>query len=116
MRTMMDGLLDHTSRMVAAGVKMIAGSDTAWRWGRAGGLAQEVYWLGQAGLSNAQAVVAGTSGTAEAIGVGEEAGLLAAGRQADVVVVEGDPLEDLTALQRVRDVFQAGWRVPRGLA
>src|SRR4029453_19678615 len=53
MRTMMDVLLDHTRRMVQAGVKMIAGSDTAWRWGRAGGLAQEVYWLGQAGMPNA---------------------------------------------------------------
>ena len=113
---MMDGLLDHTRRMIEAGVKMVAGSDTAWRWGRAGGLAQEVYWLGQAGLSNAQAILAGTSTTADAIGVGDVAGRLATGRQADVVVVEGDPLADLTALQRVREVFQAGRRVPRTLA
>ncbi|MBM4408810.1 MAG: amidohydrolase family protein [Chloroflexi bacterium] len=109
----MDLLLDHTGRMIRAGVKMVAGSDTAWRFGRAGGLAKEVYWLGQAGLSNADAIRAGTSRSAEAIGVGEVAGTIAAGRQADLVVVDGNPLADLTALQRVEDVWQAGRRVPR---
>lgn len=112
-RETMDELLDHTRRMIEAGVKMVAGSDTAWRWGRAGGLAQEVHWLGRAGLSNADAILAGTAASAAAIGVGDVAGTLEAGRQADVVVVEGDPLADLTALQRIRDVWQAGRRVPR---
>ena len=110
---MMDLLLDHTGRMIRAGVKMVAGSDTAWRFGRAGGLAKEIYWLGRAGLSNADAIRSGTSAAAEAIGVGDVAGRLAAGRQADLVVVDGDPLTDLTALQRVEDVWQAGRRVAR---
>ena len=106
-------LLDAVRRMVGQGVKMTAGSDTAWRWGRAGGLAGEVYQLGRAGLSNAQAIVAGTSGAADSIGVADTAGLLADGRQADLVAVDGNPLDDLLAMARIREVWLAGHRVER---
>ncbi len=112
-RASMETLLDGVRRMIGQGVRMTAGSDTAWRWGRAGGLAGEVYQLGQAGLSNAQAIVAGTSGSAESIGVSDTAGLLRAGRQADVVAVDGNPLDDLRAMARIRDVWLAGRRVER---
>jgi imidazolonepropionase-like amidohydrolase len=112
-RATMETLLDATGRMHRAGVKLTAGSDTAWRWGRAGGLAGEVVQLGEAGLSASDAIVAGTSGAAESIGVADRAGLLAEGRQADVVAIEGNPLEDLRALWAVRDVWQAGRRVER---
>jgi imidazolonepropionase-like amidohydrolase len=112
-RATMETLLDATGRMHRAGVKLTAGSDTAWRWGRAGGLAGEVFQLGASGLSNTDAIVAGTSGAAESIGVADRAGLLAEGRQADVVAVEGNPLDDLRALAAVRDVWQAGRCVER---
>lgn len=101
-------LHEGARRMVAQGAKLMAGSDTAWRWSRAGGLAKEVWCLGQVGLSNAQAIVAGTSGAADSMGVGDVAGRLAPGRSADMVVVDGDPLEDLVALQRIRAVWLAG--------
>jgi len=110
-----DTLMDGVRRMIAQGAKITAGSDTAWRWGRAGGLAREVEMLGQAGLSNARAIVSGTSGSAESIGVGDVAGRIAEGRQADLVVVEGDPLADLAALQRVADVWLAGRRIDRAV-
>jgi imidazolonepropionase-like amidohydrolase len=112
-RATMDTLLAGTRRMIEQGARLTAGSDTAWRWGRAGGLAGEVYWLGQSGLSNAQALVAGTSDAAESIGVADVAGRLGEGRQADVVAVDGNPLDDLRALQSVRDVWLAGRRVDR---
>ena len=112
-RASMETLLDGVRRMISQGVKLTAGSDTAWRWGRAGGLAGEVYQLGQAGLTNGHAILAGTSGAAESIGVADTAGLLAVGRQADVVAVEGNPLDDLRAMTRIRDVWLAGHRVER---
>jgi imidazolonepropionase-like amidohydrolase len=112
-RATMETLLDATGRMHRAGVKLTAGSDTAWRWGRAGGLAGEVFQLGAAGLSNSDAIVSGTSGAADSIGVADRAGLLAEGRQADVVAVAGNPLDDLRALWAIRDVWLAGRRVER---
>jgi imidazolonepropionase-like amidohydrolase len=112
-RATMEVLLKSTGRMLKQGVKVTAGSDTAWRWGRAGGLAGEVYQLGQAGMTNAQAIVAGTSGAAESMGIADAAGSLQAGRQADVVAVTGSPLDDLRTLWAVEDVWQAGRRVER---
>jgi imidazolonepropionase-like amidohydrolase len=57
--------------------------------------------------------VSGTAAAAEAIGAGDVAGRLAPGRAADVLVVAGDPMRDLTALRHVLDVYRAGRRVER---
>jgi imidazolonepropionase-like amidohydrolase len=62
-------------------------------------------------LTPAEAIRAATATAAEAIGLGDR-GVLAAGKRADLLVVEGDPLADVAALERVRAVFQAGRRVP----
>jgi len=60
-----------------------------------------------------------TRDAAQAIGLGERTGLLAAGRWADLLVVEGDPLADIRLLQqpeRIRGVFRDGRLVvDRGL-
>jgi imidazolonepropionase-like amidohydrolase len=69
--------------------------------------------LAQAGLSYADAIVTGTAGAAESIGVGGMAGRLLPGRQADVLVVHGDPTREITALWDVLDVYQAGRRLER---
>jgi imidazolonepropionase-like amidohydrolase len=49
-----------------------------------------------------------TSLAAESMGLGKEIGSLAAGFNADLVAVEGDPAKDITALQRVRFVMKNG--------
>ena len=46
-------------------------------------------------------------------GVAESTGSLAEGRQADVVAVQGNPLDDLRAMAAIRDVWLAGRRVER---
>src|SRR5207249_10953869 len=99
-----------------AGVRMTAGSDSPWGWYAPGEFVHEIHMLAQAGLSYADAVVAGTAGAAESIGVGTLAGRLARERPADALVVRGDPTRDITALWDVLDVYQAGRRVERGVA
>jgi imidazolonepropionase-like amidohydrolase len=42
------------------------------------------------------------------MGLGKELGAIAAGLNADLVALEGDPLQDITALQRVRFVMRNG--------
>ena len=105
--------LDEVSRMIRGGVKVTAGSDSPWAWYAPGGFAHEIEMMAQAGLSNADAIVSGTAGAADSIGVGDVAGCLEAGRQADVLVVQGDPTRDLAALRQVLDIHQAGQRVQR---
>ena len=50
----------------------------------------------EAGLSPADAIVAGTGRAAECLGIDGETGTLAAGKAADVLVLERDPLRDIT--------------------
>jgi imidazolonepropionase-like amidohydrolase len=111
----LDARLEGVNRMVEAGVRMTAGSDSPWGWYAPGEFVHEIDMLARAGLPYAGAIVAGTSGSAESIGVGATAGRLAPGRQADVLVVGGDPTREITALWDVLDVWQAGRRVARGV-
>jgi imidazolonepropionase-like amidohydrolase len=94
---------------------MTAGSDSPWGWYAPGEFVHEIHMLAQAGLSYTDAIVAGTAGAAESIGVGAAAGRLAIGRQADVLVVRGDPTREITALWDVLDIYQAGRQVARGV-
>jgi imidazolonepropionase-like amidohydrolase len=108
-----DEKLDAVRRLHAAGVRLMAGSDSAWGRYPAGRGWLEMDALTDAGLSNEEAIVAGTSGSADAIGVGDHAGRLTPGRPADILVVAGDPLDDLGVLDSPVAVFQAGRRVRR---
>ena len=62
----------------------------------------------QAGMSNGDILLAATQTAAEAIGLGDQLGSLKAGKEADLLVVAGDPLMDLTALQHPLWVFHHG--------
>ena len=58
-------------------------------------------------LTPGEILRAATSTAAEAIGLTDR-GLLQAGKRADLIVVEGDPLRDLRSLEKVRAVMKAG--------
>ena len=113
LRRLYDDKLDAVRRLRAAGVRLIAGSDSAWGRSPAGRGWLEIDALTDAGLSPAEAIAAGTTGSAAAIGVGDVAGRLEPGRPADLLVVAGDPLADLAVLGDPVDVFQDGHRVIR---
>ncbi len=70
----------------------------------------EMATLVRFGVSPMHAIRAGTAWAAEACGVGDRAGVLAAGRPADVIAVDGDPLHEIEALRRVRLVMKGGRR------
>jgi imidazolonepropionase-like amidohydrolase len=54
------------------------------------------------------AIVSATSLAAESMGLGDAVGSIAPGMEADLVAVDGDPLQDITALRRVVFVMKAG--------
>ena len=69
-----------------------------------------------AGLSPMEAIACATRSNAELLGLGDELGTLEAGKLADLIVVDGDPLEEIAVLPdkgRMRHVFQVGRAVPR---
>lgn len=111
----LDNRMEACRRMLEAGVKMTAGSDSPWGDYAPGEFVNEVLMLANAGLSGPDALASSMSGAADSIGMGDVAGRLTPGRAADVLVVRGDPSRDLTALWDVADVYQDGARVERGV-
>ena len=68
----------------------------------------EMELLRAAGLSHMEVIVASTYHAAQVCGKGDELGSLEAGKLADIIVVDGDPLADLTAMARVIAVIRGG--------
>jgi imidazolonepropionase-like amidohydrolase len=60
------------------------------------------------GLTPMESIVAGTSSGAKLLGWDDRLGTLSAGKLADVVAVPGDPLKDITAMERVTFVMKNG--------
>ena len=60
------------------------------------------------GLRPMDAIVAATRNAADNLGLAPEIGTLEVGRIADVIVVDGDPTTDITAVGRVRFVMKDG--------
>ena len=80
-----------------AGVKVVAGSDEGgWEHGNN---AHEIRCLVEAGMTPMQAVVAATSTAAERLQLDDELGTLAPGKKADLILVAGDPLQDVSILE-----------------
>ena len=66
---------------------------------------------GDAGMTPMQAIIAGTSEAATCCGLESDLGMLEAGKLADLIVVDGNPLSDVTVLQereRIRLVMKEG--------
>ncbi len=71
-------------------------------------MAQEFRRMVEFGMSPASAIRAATSRAAELLGMEGKLGVIAPGAFADVIAVEGDPLQDVRVLERVRFVMKDG--------
>ena len=96
-QALMDIHKDSMHQALAAGVKVVAGTD-------AGGFvhgdnAREVELLVEKGMSNMQAIQATTGWAAECVGLEHEIGTISAGKLADLLILDGDPLKDISILR-----------------
>ena len=88
-------------------VQVVFGTDaTAGAHGR--NAEELIVRIDEAGQDPMDAIVSATSRAARSLGLGEELGRVAPGFTADLVAVDGNPLEDVTALRRVRFVMRNG--------
>jgi imidazolonepropionase-like amidohydrolase len=100
--------MDVFRRMREAGVKYVAGTDAGWRYTPMDCLAMELALMHQGGMSAMDAIVSATGYAASVIGVADRLGTLKPGLAADLIVVPGNPLDDLAVLETPRLVMQAG--------
>ncbi len=98
-------------KAVERGVKIVFGTDAV------AGMAGETFPEFERRIANgstaAQAITSATSVAAEALGLADSVGNLEAGKLADIIAVEGNPLEDIRALGRVVFVMKGG-RIYKG--
>ena len=96
-------------RLYGHGVKLVASSDAGVTDIHCDdyALIQELM-VTELGLSPMQAIMAGTKVAAEALGLEDKIGTLEVGKGADLVVVCGNPLEDITTLRQIRLVMRGG--------
>ena len=99
-------MLDMAARAHRGGVKIAFGTDSGVS--AHGDNAREFALLVRAGLTPLQAIQSATVGAAEHLRISNEAGRLAPGMPADLIAVSGDPLTDVTELERVRFVMKGG--------
>ena len=105
------GLLNQMKfvvQYVKAGGKVLTGTDTPG-WAVAGlGLHHEFDLMVKAGMTPMQVILAATKNTAEAFRISQKLGVIEAGKLADLVVVNDDPLKDINNLQKIEWVIQDG--------
>ncbi|MFI5094544.1 MAG: amidohydrolase family protein [Candidatus Acidiferrum sp.] len=89
-----------------SGVTIAAGSDHSYAPGT-GTVRDEMMAEVKYGMTPQQALVSGTKTSAELLGL-EELGTIETGKEGDLVAVEGDPLSDIHALEKVRAVLFQG--------
>ena len=93
-------------KAVAAGVKIAMGSDASVL--PQGQNAKEIVWMAAHGMTPLEAIRAATVNAAELLGWSDRVGSIAPGKYADIIAVRGNPLQDVTTLERVAWVMKGG--------
>src|SRR5712691_2537910 len=99
---------DSFQRALRKGVKIAFGTDAGGFPWDAVSEAKEFEYETQYGMTPMQAIQSATRTAAELLGVSDQIGTLEAGKFADVVAVPGNPLTDITAMERVGFVMKDG--------
>ncbi|MCV0384672.1 MAG: amidohydrolase family protein, partial [Erythrobacter sp.] len=94
-----EGRLEMVAECHRQGVAVAVGSDTGARAGYGRLCTRELELLTLAGMTPKEAICAGTSVSARAMGLDGEIGVLTIGKLADLIVVDGDVEEDIPLLQ-----------------
>jgi hypothetical protein len=97
-------LVDLTGALHKAGVTIVAGTD-----GQGIEIVREIELYKQAGFTPAEALEAATIVPARMVGADRRTGSIAMGKEADMILVDGDVAKDLGALRRVITVVSDGY-------
>jgi imidazolonepropionase-like amidohydrolase len=110
-RARLDGFLKGIEQVIQMAMKLevkIASGFDASEEGRQGKNAVELAGLVKRGMPAKDAIRAATVNAAELLGWQKDVGAVEAGKYADLIAVDGDPLSDITVLQQVKFVMKGG--------
>jgi imidazolonepropionase-like amidohydrolase len=109
-----DAHLDSFRRAREAGVRIAAGNDGGTPFNLSDNLAGELECLVAAGMTPAAALDAAHSTAAELLGMADQIGTVEPGKLADLVVLDADPLDHISAVRQVHMVIKDGQHVRFG--
>jgi imidazolonepropionase-like amidohydrolase len=99
---------ENFGKAMKKGVKIALGTDAGgFDWKKVNQAKEFEYYV-QYGMTPMQSIRTGTSVAAELLGWSDKTGTIEAGKWADIVAVSGDPLKDITELQKVKFVMKGG--------
>jgi len=105
-RVVLPAARKNLAHAFASGVKVVFGTDAAVY--PHGLNAHEFAVMVQLGLTPLQSIQAATVNAADLLGWADKVGTLEPGKWADLIAVDGDPLQDVTTLERVKFVMKGG--------
>jgi imidazolonepropionase-like amidohydrolase len=95
-------------KALRAGVKIAAGTDAGTPFNYPGLLADELEIMTEEGMSPMQAIQSATKVAAECMNIQGQTGTLDKGKRADLILVEGNPLDNIAQLKNIRSVYLGG--------
>ena len=94
--------------MKDAGVKFVCGSDASWQQYKLGQFYKEIVAHTTIGLSPIESIISATLDSAIACGVDDQVGSIEKGKKADLIIVNGNPLNNIENIKNVDTVFLDG--------
>jgi imidazolonepropionase-like amidohydrolase len=108
-RRILEIAMANTKRAHKLGVKIVLGTDSGGPGGLHGAVVpREMELIHECGLTPMQTITAATKSAAEVIGQGAALGTVEKGKLADIVVVAGDPLRDISDMRKIDLVIRDG--------
>lgn len=103
-----DSHIDSFKRAYAQGVKIAMGTDAGTPYNYHNNSAYELELMVKYGVSEMDALVFSTRNSADCIGVLQDHGTLEVGKVADILILDENPLENISAIRKVNTVLKAG--------
>ena len=104
-----EGIISCAKAALENGIPVVLGNDVGCPWITQYDFWRELYYFHKyVGVSNSFALYTATKKSAELAGIGDLTGSIAPGKCADMIVTEGNPLEDLRVLRKIDMVVARG--------